>query len=243
MWRTFLNTLSHGSRQCLWGLVFLLGSLLVSGCDNTPSAPVATSPSTATPPPPAATAVAEIHFTDVTRAAGLVFQHEAGATGKKWYPETMGAGGGFFDYDGDGLLDILLVNGRHWPGEGQGPEPSMRLYRNQGDGTFQDVTLPSGLAVPLYGMGMAAADYDNDGDQDLVLTGYRQTLLFRNDGQGRFTEVTAHVGIAPGGWSTAAAFVDIDRDGWLDLVLGHYVDWEPGKEAGLDCTYGTPHKD
>jgi tetratricopeptide (TPR) repeat protein len=187
--------------------------------------------------------VAEIHFTDVTRAAGLVFQHEAGATGKKWYPETMGAGGGFFDYDGDGLLDILLVNGRHWPGEGQGPEPSMRLYRNQGDGTFQDVTLPSGLAVPLYGMGMAAADYDNDGDQDLVLTGYRQTLLFRNDGQGRFTEVTAHVGIAPGGWSTAAAFVDIDRDGWLDLVLGHYVDWEPGKEAGLDCTYGTPHKD
>jgi tetratricopeptide (TPR) repeat protein len=179
----------------------------------------------------------------VTSLAGLDFRHEAGATGKKWYPETMGAGGGFFDYDGDGRLDILLINGRHWPGAEQEPTPTMRLYRNQGDGTFQDVTRQSGLAVPLYGMGMAAADYDNDGDVDLLVTGYRQTWLFRNDGHGSFTEVSAQAGITQGGWSTAAAFVDIDRDGFLDLLVGHYVAWEPSQEASLDCTYGTPHKD
>src|SRR5712691_12637454 len=102
-------------------------------------------------PPPAA-----LQFTDVTAAAGAVFRHEAGATGKKWYPETMGAGGGFFYYDGARWLDILLVNGRQWPGERQEPEPTMHLYRNRGDGTFRDVTLQSRLDVPLYGMGMAA---------------------------------------------------------------------------------------
>jgi tetratricopeptide (TPR) repeat protein len=179
----------------------------------------------------------------VTTTAGLVFQHEAGARGKKWYPETMGTGGGFFDADGDGWLDILLVNGRPWPGEAQAPEPTMRLYRNQGNGTFQDVTVQSGLAVPIYGMGMAAADYDNDGDHDLVVTGYQQTRLFRNEGRGTFTDITAPAGLAQGGWSTAAAFVDVDRDGWLDLVIGHYVAWDPSKEEGLECTYGTPAKD
>ena len=155
----------------------------------------------------------------------------------------MGAGGGFFDYDGDGWLDMLLVNGRQWPGERQEPEPTMRLYRNQGNGTFQDVTHQSGLDVPLYGMGMAAADYDNNGTQDLLITGYQETRLFRNEGNGTFTDVTPQAGIAQGSWSTAAAFVDVDRDGWLDLVIGSYVDWDPSKEANLDCTYGTPAKD
>jgi tetratricopeptide (TPR) repeat protein len=187
--------------------------------------------------------VVEVRFTDVTAAAGVVFQHEAGASGKKWYPETMGAGGGFFDYDGDGFIDMLLINGRRWPGEAQHPEPTMRLYRNRGDGTFHDVTGMSGLAVPLYGMGMVAADYDNDGDTDLVITGYQETRLFRNEGSGAFTDITGSAGIAQGGWSTAGAFVDVDRDGWLDLLIGHYVAWEPGAEDGLDCTYGTPRKD
>jgi tetratricopeptide (TPR) repeat protein len=173
----------------------------------------------------------------------VVFRHEAGATGKKWYPETIGAGGGFFDYDGDGWLDILLVNGRRWPGERQESEPTMRLYRNQGDGTFIDMTQRAGLAIPLYGMGMVAADYDNNGTQDLVITGYRETRLWRNEGNGTFTDVTPQAGIAQGNWDTAAAFVDVDRDGWLDLVLGSYVDWDPGKEANLDCTYGTPARD
>jgi len=154
----------------------------------------------------------------------------------------MGAGGGFFDYDGDGQIDILLVNGRQWPGERQAEEPTMRLYRNGGDGTFRDVTEQSGLHVPLYGMGMTAADYDNDGDPDLVITGYEQTRLFRND-QGRFTDISEAAGLVQGDWSTAAAFVDVDRDGRLDLLIGQYVAWTPDLEADLDCTYGIPQKD
>jgi tetratricopeptide (TPR) repeat protein len=119
----------------------------------------------------------------------------------------------------------------------------MRLYRNQGDGTFADVTQASRLNVPLYGMGMAAADYDNDGDQDLVITGYQHTRLFRNNGDRTFTDISVQAGIVQGDWSTAAMFVDVDRDGQLDLLLGNYVQWEPHMEEGLDCTYGTPHKD
>jgi tetratricopeptide (TPR) repeat protein len=222
----------------------LLGGMLLGGCGESPPSDEATQPSAAVSTVrPATPSAAAVRFTEVTSEAGLSFRHEAGATGKKWYPETMGAGGGFFDYDSDGLVDILLVNGRHWPGERQAPEPTMRLYRNQGDGTFRDVTRQSKLAVPLYGMGMAAADYDNDGDQDLVLTAYRHTVLFRNEGDGTFTDISAQAGIVQGGWSTAAMFVDVDRDGWLDLLVGHYVDWDPAKEENLDCTYGTPRKD
>ena len=238
------------TRQC--GSMVLRGfvgsvvclALLTSACNDSQK------PQESTKPAPQVTAVAPpalppmaLQFTDVTTAAGVIFRHEAGATGKKWYPETIGAGGGFFDYDGDGWLDILLVNGRQWPGERQEPEPTMRLYRNQGDGTFRDVTRQSRLDVPLYGMGMVAADYDNNGTQDLLITGYQETRLFRNEGDGTFIDVTQHAGIAQGSWSTAAAFVDVDRDGWLDLVIGSYVDWDPSKEANLDCTYGTPAKD
>jgi tetratricopeptide (TPR) repeat protein len=243
--------------QGLVGSVVCL-ALLVSACnDSQPpqesKKPAAQVPAVTPPAPPA------LQFTDVTATAGVAFRHEAGATGKKWYPETIGAGGGFFDYDGDGWLDMLLVNGRQWPGEGaplswrpsadavagerQEPEPTMRLYRNRGDGTFADVTQRTGLAIPLYGMGMAAADYDNNGTQDLVITGYQETRLLRNAGNGTFIDITPQAGIAQGSWSTAAAFVDVDRDGWLDLVIGSYVDWEPGKEVNLDCTYGTPAKD
>ena len=234
------------SSMVLRGLVgsVVCFALLTSACNDSQKpqespqpAPQVTAVAPPAPPP------AALQFTDVTAAAGVVFRHEAGATGKKWYPETMGAGGGFFDYDGDGWLDMLLVNGRQWPRERQEPEPTMRLYRNQGNGTFQDVTHQSGLDVPLYGMGMVAADYDNNGTQDLLITGYQETRLFRNEGNGTFTDVTPQAGIAQGSWSTAAAFVDVDRDGWLDLVIGSYVDWDPSKEANLDCTYGTPAKD
>jgi hypothetical protein len=186
---------------------------------------------------------AVVRFTDVTTQAGIHFVHDAGATGKKWYPETIGAGGGFFDFDHDGYPDILLINSRHWPQSRQSPEPTMRLYRNLGDGTFTDVTEKAGLHVPLYGMGFAAADYDNDGDQDLLVTGYLENLFFINNGNGTFTEATARVGIGHGKWATAAAFFDYDRDGWLDLVIGNYVEWDADKERDLDCTYGTPAKD
>jgi hypothetical protein len=118
----------------------------------------------------------------------------------------------------------------------------MHLYRNGGDGTFRDVTEQSGLQVPLYGMGMTAADYGNDGDADLVITGYEQTRLFRND-RGRLTDISETAGLVQGDWSTAAAFVDVNRDGWLDLLIGQYVAWTPEMETDLDCTYGIPQKD
>jgi len=184
-----------------------------------------------------------IRFTDVIQQTGIRFIHEAGARGQKWYPETIGAGGGFFDYDGDGREDILLLNGQHWPESRQPPGSTMRLYRNLGDGTFADVTEAAGLNIPLYGMGFAAADYDNDGDQDLVVTGYLRNLFFINNGDGTFTEATDRVGIKDGKWGTAVAFFDYDRDGFLDLAIGNYVDWDADKEKGLDCTYGTPVKD
>ena len=220
----------------------VVGLLALGGCSEAPTSDN-TSPVTKTAMSPVPVSSSTPLFTDVTAASGIHFQHEAGASGNKWYPETMGSGGGFVDTNGDGHLDIVLVNGRRWPGKRQEPEPTMHLYRNQGDGTFQDVTATSNLAVPLYGMGMAAADYDNDGDQDLVITGYRETLMFANDGSGTFTNVTAHAGLPQGTWTTAAAFVDVDRDGWLDLLLGQYVTWEPRSEKDLDCTYGTPAKD
>ncbi|MEE9146975.1 MAG: CRTAC1 family protein, partial [Candidatus Tectomicrobia bacterium] len=238
------KTRQHGKiAPCGLSLLLLLGLLLLSGCGDAPPASGPPSDQSTTVPPPLAPIAVPIRFTDVTASAGVIFQHEAGATGKKWYPETMGAGGGFFDYDGDGWLDILLVNGRRWPGERQEPEPTMRLYRNQGDGTFRDVTQQSRLNKPLYGMGMAAADYDNDGDQDVVVTGYRHTRLWRNEGDGTFADISQPAGLVQGDWSTAAAFVDVDRDGRLDLLIGQYVAWEPRHEAALDCTYGTPRKD
>jgi tetratricopeptide (TPR) repeat protein len=183
----------------------------------------------------------------VTALAGIAFTHEAGATGNKWYPETIGAGVGFLDYDGDGWPDILLINGTYWPQQrdavvGQA-EPTMRLYRNRGDGTFEDATQRAGLALPLYGMGMAAADYDNDGDTDLVVTGYLRNFFFINNGDGTFTEATQRLGLQESKWGSGAAFFDYDRDGRLDLVISHYVEWTPELEQGLDCSYGTPAKD
>lgn len=194
--------------------------------------------------PPAATA---IRFTDVTASAGIAFTHVAGATGNKWYPETIGAGAGFLDYDGDGRPDILLLNGmslRAVSTDRAGRvEPTMHLYRNRGDGTFEDVTTPAGMAVPVYGMGLAIGDYDNDGDSDVVVTGYQRNLFLRNNGDGTFTEVSQPVGIHGGAWGSGAAFFDYDRDGRLDLVISQYVEWTPELEQGLDCTYGTPSKD
>ncbi len=186
---------------------------------------------------------APLRFTDVTQQAGIYFIHDAGARGDKWYPETIGAGGGFFDYDGDGRPDILLINGRHWPHARLSSEPTMRLYRNLGDGTFADMTEAAGLNIPMYGMGFAAADYDNDGDHDLLITGYLQQLFLINNGDGTFREATAEVGIREGQWGTATAFFDYDRDGFLDLIIGNYVAWDADQEKGLDCTYGTPAKD
>ncbi|MEX0599991.1 MAG: VCBS repeat-containing protein, partial [Rhodothermales bacterium] len=152
--------------------------------------------------------VAPTFFTDVTEVAGLAaFRHSNGGFGEKWFPEIMGSGGAFVDYDGDGWLDILLVGGGSLPSRPVEDVPAVSLFRNVGYGTFRDVTRESGLSdVRAYGMGIAVADYDNDGDPDFLLTTLQENLLFRNDG-GVFTEIGREAGIADvARWSTSAIF-------------------------------------
>ena len=183
---------------------------------------------------PAATASIDrnesrIAFTEVTAEAGLAaFRHVNGAVGNKWYPEMMGSGGGFFDYDGDGWLDILLMGGGYWDDRPRTGYHALWLYRNLGDGTFALTTEEAGLGeVDAYTIGFAAADYDNDGDQDFVLTNLNENKLFRNDGS-VFTEVGVQAGLSDHDeWSSSALFFDADRDGWLDLYVGNYVPWSP----------------
>jgi enediyne biosynthesis protein E4 len=172
-------------------------------------------------------------FTDATKDAGITFSHENGAFGKKYLPETMGSGGAFLDADGDGWQDILIVNGMPWPGR-PAKRTVMALYRNNQNGTFTDVTERAGLAVPIYGMGVAAADYDNDGRVDLYLTALGRNRLFRNLGGLKFADVTETAKVPAPGFSASAAWLDYDRDGRLDLVVAHYVEWVLEKD--LFCT-------
>src|SRR5262249_45033815 len=172
-------------------------------------------------------------FTDVTAAAGIRFRHNSGAFGRKYLPETMGAGAAFLDADGDGWPDVLLVNSKNWPGH-PGPPTRHALYHNNHDGTFTDVPAASGLGVDQYGLGVAAADYDNDGHVDVYITGLNGNRLFHGLGGGRFADVTARAGVGAPGFSTGAAWLDYDRDGRLDLFVAHYVDWSIDKD--LFCT-------
>jgi hypothetical protein len=181
----------------------------------------------------AAATVAGPTFTDVTARAGIRFKHESGAFGRKYLPETMGSGVAFVDLDGDGRPDLLFVNSKRWPGQ-PGPRSLPAFYRNAGNGTFTDATRGSGLDVEMYGMGVTAADYDNDGLVDVYLTGLGGNRLFRNLGGGRFADVTARAGVAGGGFGTSAAFFDFDKDGRLDLFVCNYVDWSIEKD--LFCT-------
>jgi enediyne biosynthesis protein E4 len=182
----------------------------------------------------AAPETSSILFRDVTRQAGIHFVHNNGAFGKKFLPETMGPGVAFIDYDNDGWPDIFLVNGMDWPGHVQ-KHSTPKLYHNNHDGTFTDVTHKAGLDVEMFGMGVAVGDYDNDGYDDLFVTAYGQSHLFHNNGNGTFTEVTQKAGLSgPKEFSTSAAWVDYDKDGRLDLVVGNYVQWTP--ETDLYCT-------
>jgi hypothetical protein len=184
-------------------------------------------------------------LTDVTRAAGIDFRHNTGAFGAKYLPETMGPGCAFLDYDGDGWLDIVIANGCDWPGHKK-QRSTLRLYRNNRNGTFTDVTTAAGLNVEMYAMGVAAGDFDNDGFPDLLVTAVGQNRLFRNDGKGRFIDVTAKAGLAGrSAFSTSAMWVDYDRDGLLDLFVCNYVQWSPQHDVfcsadGKNKSYCTP---
>jgi hypothetical protein len=208
---------------------------LTAGC-AAPDAPVPA------PPVEHASVPATLTFTDVTEAAGLGgFRHVNGARGDFWFPETMGSGGGFLDYDGDGRQDVILVGGGAWDAEADRAVRKLWLYRNTGAGAFtlvSDETLPPRLDG--YGMGVAVADYDNDGDEDLFFTTLGPNHLLRND-DGVFTDVTREAGLDEGGqWSTAALFFDADRDGHLDLFVGNYVKWTP--ETDVFCSQDGENK-
>jgi hypothetical protein len=175
-----------------------------------------------------------IQFADGTAYAELDFRHDTGAFGKKYLPETMGSGCAFLDYDRDGWLDAFLVNMTSWPG--QPPRPTYSaLLRNDRDGTFTDVTREAGLAVEMYGQGVAAADYDNDGWTDLYVTAVGGSHLFRNRGDGGFEDVTLKAGArGPETFPTSAMFFDYDRDGHVDLIVANYVTWSA--DGDLFCT-------
>lgn len=166
-----------------------------------------------------------IVLTDVTAATGIDFVHTHGGSGRHYYPETMSAGAAFLDYDGDGLLDVFLVQGAPLPGHPRPRPRSDALYRNRGDGSFVEVTGPAGLREGRYGMGVAAGDVDNDGDQDLLVTNLEGSRLYANNGDGTFVDVTPGSGIRVATLATSAAFVDYDHDGWVDLFVARYMDW------------------
>ncbi len=170
-----------------------------------------------------------VQFVNVAESAGIDFRHDNAASPQKYLIETMGSGCGWIDYDQDGLLDLYLANGaatRLYK-----PARPLRgaLYRNNGDGTFTDVTAKARVeAEGLFGMGVAVGDYDNDGYPDLLVLGYGRCILYHNNGNGTFTDVTVHAGVENSGrWASSAAWFDYDNDGRLDLVIANYIDWSP----------------
>ena len=172
-----------------------------------------------------------VQFVDATAEAGITFKHVNGATDRKFYLETMGSGAAFLDYDNDGDLDLYIVNGARLPGFETAAPPTNILYRNDGNGTFTDVTAAAGVGDTGYGMGCVAADYDNDGNPDLYVTNFGVNLLYQNNGDGTFTDVTTYAGVGGGDeWSSSCAFVDYDHDGNLDLYVVNYLDYDLAKD-------------
>jgi len=186
------------------------------------------------------TATLGFRLTDVTNAAGVQFRHNSGAYGGKLLPETLGSGCAFLDYDSDGWQDILFVNGMDWPGHKR-QRSTLRLYRNNRNGTFTDVTRSAGLDVEIYGMGVAVGDYNNDGFPDIFITCVGQSRLFRNTGRGTFVDATRSSGLfGRQGFSTSALWFDYDRDGLLDLFICNYVRWSP--QHDVFCSTDGSHK-
>jgi enediyne biosynthesis protein E4 len=197
---------------------FLLGALAVAGANGDPG----------------------FRFTDVTGPAGIGFRHNSGAFGKKYLPETLGPGCAFLDYDNDGWQDILLINGTDWPGHRK-QRSTMRLYRNNRNGTFADVTRAAGLDVEMYGLGIAVGDFNNDGFPDIYVTCVGQSRLFQNTGRGGFVDITTRSGLGGRqGFSSSALWFDYDRDGLLDLFVCNYVKWSAAQD--VFCSLDGKHK-
>ena len=191
-------------------------------------------------PPASAQSQIGFHFTDVTAAAGIHFHHNNGAYGGKFLPETLGSGCAFLDYDADGWQDILLINSMDWPGHAH-QRSTLKLYRNNRNGTFTDVTRAAGLDIEIYGMGVAVGDYNNDGFPDILITCVGQNRLFKNTGKGTFVDVTNSSGLGKReAFSTSALWFDYDKDGLLDLFVCNYVKWSP--EHDVFCSLDGKHK-
>jgi hypothetical protein len=182
-----------------------------------------------------------VRLTDVAQPAGVTLLNISGGPRKDYLLESVGNGAAWFDFDHDGLLDLLVVNGSTVERLPSGGDPMVTLYRNNGDGTFTDVTARSGLLKKGWGMGVCVADYDNNGDEDVYITAYGPNVQFRNNGDGTFTDVTREAGVGNTGWSTGCAFGDYDRDGYVDLYVARYVatdlDKMPKASAGSFCQY------
>jgi hypothetical protein len=223
---------AHARRLRLaWFLVGSLPGLALSsgGCHR----PLAT----------AAAPEAPLPFVDVAESVGLSFRHESGAAGRHYFPETMGPGCAFLDYNGDGWPDVFLIQGGVLPGNPRPARPGNRLFQNDGHGHFHEVPGAAGLENGGYGMGVCAADIDNDGDLDVFITNYGQNALYRND-QGpegtHFTNISRQAGIAGNGWGASAAFGDYDRDGFVDLFVCSYVRYDPLTSAVCKAPDGSP---
>lgn len=230
-------------------MAFLLFSVCITGRSQqptpSPSPRVGRSYSTdevpKTPPPPGPTAPSPVTFTDISALTKIDFKHAASPTTAKYLLETMGGGVAVFDYDNDGRMDLFFTNGallktampRDAFPDKSDPRFWNRFYRQRADGSFEDVTERTGLKGNGYSMGVAAGDYDNDGNVDLYVTGYGSNHLYRNTGGGAFTDVSVTAGVAGNGWSTSAAWLDYDRDGRLDLFVVRYLDWDFEKGAIL----------
>jgi hypothetical protein len=213
----------HGAPAFLRTLVFCaISAGVIAGAQTTPA------PNTAKPAPVPG------KFVDITARSHVVFNGQASHTAKKYLIETMGSGVALFDYDNDGLLDIFFANGapltesmaKDAIPQKSGPKYWNRLFHQKKDGTFEDVTKKAGLQGVGYDMGVAVGDYDNDGFEDLYVTGYGGNHLYHNNGNGTFTDVTEKSGTGGSGWSTSAAWVDLDNDGLLDLVVLRYMKWD-----------------
>ena len=185
--------------------------------------------------PPAESTPAPV-FNEVAISSGIDFQHINGSTGRFYYPEAYGSGVVFFDYDNDGNQDLYLVNSAELPGFVESFEPANVLYRNNGDGTFSDVTAQAGVGDRSYGLGGCAADYDNDGHIDLYVTNFGANVLYRNNGDGTFSDVTARAGVGDTRMSTSAAFADYDADGYLDLYVANNA--KVNMAAAKECRHG-----